>query len=213
MNSDVLDPLARRGQWVLLEPEGEPLRDGDLVAIAFNDGRTLLRRLWEVDDEWRLEGVNPNAPKRVEVVDKGNASARRVLGVVFEPRAALPQGADETINEWITSDLDITSELVTYRAITVQNDSLEPIARSGQLVLVGGPQDPRNLDMSNGSLGVIEVREGTGHVIKRVFKEGDTLLLVSPNPIQAYAPIIKGVDEVENVWPVRGLIFDFEEPD
>ena len=209
VRSDTLDPIAKRGQWVILAAEDVSIADGNLAAVATGEGRHFLRRVWSDGDSWRMQSINPVQLSRVESVLKAEAAMRKVCGVLFEPRQVLGATADGSDLEWEALDyhtLDVISSLYT---ITVEGNSLEPIARAGQTVLVAKGTTVKESTMSKGSFAVVETKdEHVGNVIKRVFPSDDQYILLSPNPVEQHDPIPLSVDQIEKLWPLRGILFE-----
>ena len=88
---------------------------------------------------------------------------------------------------------------------------LAPIALAGQKVLVDQPLTDV-ADVPKGALAVVETTsEDVGLVIKRVFLDGNNCVLLSPNPVDAIAPIIVSTDEITRIWPLRGVLFEAQD--
>jgi len=93
--------------------------------------------------------------------------------------------------------------------VTVEGDSLEPIARKGQKVLVREHLSPKECIIESGGLAVIETDEGTiGDEIKRVYRNGNIWTLISANPLVSYKPDIVPIRKIKKVWPLCGVIFE-----
>jgi SOS-response transcriptional repressor LexA len=206
--SDSLEPVARFGQWALLAEEGDAVNDGDLVAARDEDGGRYLRRLWSDQRGWILQAINPVRPIPSLTAPKRLIGIRKIVGVLYSPPGvARPKPHDGV--EWLPcSSLDADKELEHCQVIDVIGDSLDPIARSGQKVLVDQPLTNAS-SCRDGELAVVEFTDDTmGSVIKRVFSGKDRWTLVSPNPVDCVAPMIVATKTVRNVWLVRGVLFD-----
>jgi hypothetical protein len=206
--SDSLEPVARFGQWVLLADEGTPLSDGDLVAVRDNDGGRYLRRLWSNERQWILQSINPTRPTPSVTIAKRNLGVRKIIGVIYSPLGVAKRKEGDGA-EWLPcASLDAANVLSEYRAIDVQGDSLDPIARDGQQLLVDQPlADP--LSCPEGELAVLEFVDDTeGSLVKRVFPGKERWTLVSPNPVDRLSPMIVLLNEIRAVWIVRGVLLD-----
>src|SRR5207248_642976 len=100
------------------------------------------------------------------------------------------------------------------RVIAVEGDSLDPIAKQGQRVLVSAKQSPRDATIRRGSLAVIETSDDdVGSVIKRVFPSGKNWTLISSNPVDPHDPIVLPIERIEAVWPLHGVLFEMNDVD
>jgi SOS-response transcriptional repressor LexA len=206
---DTLDPVARSGQWVLLAEEDVPLADGDLAAVSTDNGGRLLRRVWSEGDEWVLQAINAVKPIPSITLRKLDTAVRKVIGVLYEPWRQPRSSETGSPGEWQPrADFD-PGALEHLRAIAVEGGSLDPIARRGQLVLVGEKQALCDTTLERGGLAVIETADdAVGCVIKRVFPSGDQWILVSSNPVDPHEPIAVSVAQIVAVWPLRGVLFE-----
>ena len=205
---DSMEPVARFGQWVLLADEGTQLNEGDLVAARDeNDGR-YLRRLWSDERQWILQAINPNRPAPSLTMTKRLLGIRKIIGVIYSPLGVAKRKAADAV-EWLPcASLDAAKVLKDYRVIEVHGDSLDPIARDGQKLLVDQPlADP--LTCPEGELAVVEFADdAAGSVVKRVFPTKDRWTLVSPNPVDRLSPMIVFPKDIRAVWIVRGVLFE-----
>lgn len=203
-----LEPVARPGQWLLIAAEDVVVRDGDL-AIATAGGRRLLRRAWTHGMDWHLTSINPVRPRSPVVATRSETTIRKVVGVLYEPLR--PGGLEHSCeeDEWQPRvDFD-PGWLAALHAIAVEGDSLEPLARRGQKVFVGGKQAPAETVLEQGGLAVLETNDDSvGNVIKRVFRHRDQWVLVSPNLVEPHEPLLLSTASIVAVWPLRGVLFD-----
>lgn len=199
-----LEPVVRAGQWLLAAPEDVIVKDGDL-AVARVGERRLLRRAWTDGANWHLASINPVRPGNLVVAPRGETTIRKVWGVLYEP-LRIGTGNDD---EWQPrADFD-PAWLAPLHAIAVEGESLEPLARRGQHVLVASQQSPAETTLDQGGLAVLETSDdGVGNVIKRVYRRNDQWVLVSPNPVEPPEPILLPVGMIVAVWPLRGVLFE-----
>lgn len=211
--SNTLDPVGKCGQWVILAGEDVSVVDGDLAAIEMPRGGRLLRRVWSDGPSWRMQSINPVQSYPIKSVLKMESAIRRIIGVLFEPRQMPGTDVDPDIAEWDLADHDTPTAIQALNAITVEGDSLDPIARKGQKVLVASGMLPNESTLSDGSLAVVETKDETvGNVIKRVFRTEDGFVLVSPNPVEPHRPIPLSEDQVLRLWPLRGVMLEHKDP-
>ena len=209
VTDDTLDPVAKKGQWVLLFPDDEFISDGCLAAVLTSDGKHLLRRVWPDGDDWLLESINPVKRIAVKTALIGTTTIRKIAGVVFEPRQKISDEMTAGGAEWQESDILTPNDVSKFNTITVEGDSLEPIAWKGQSVLIGEATTVLESKIHRGSLAVLETKDSNvGDVIKRIFPSDDKWILVSPNPVDPHDPMNVSCSDIKRVYPFRGVIFD-----
>jgi SOS-response transcriptional repressor LexA len=211
---ETLCPVARPGQWVLLDEPTEEVRDGDLVAAMDRSRNAYLRRAWSVGDLWSLAPVNPLAGVGPVNVRKCESELRKVRGIMYGPKTHPVVRKEKGLREWTPHGAFSATELAKHFGIKVTGTSLAPIAVDGQFVLVGPKVDRRLEGITGGSLAVVETKdERVGNVIKRVFPREKDWLLVSPNPIEPREPIAVAIASIRAVWPIRGVLLNAREID
>lgn len=205
---DGLSPLARTGQWAMLAKDDEIVGDGDYAAVIDQAGNRYLRRIWSEKDSWLLETINPLASIPPTMVRKCASKARKVIGICFVSEREPKPGGGRGINEWHPRQDFTAHQLGGLSGITVRGTSLEPIAASGHVVLVG-QKVTGFTGIDTGMLAVVETDdELVGNVIKRVYPQDRALLLVSPNSVEPREPLLVTRDKLRAVWPVRGVLFE-----
>lgn len=204
---DSLEPVAQPGHWMLLAKDGEEVYDGDLVAVRDEHGTNYLRRVWSDGRVWILQSINPVRPTHTVTVNKRLAGIRKVIGVLYSPLGPAQRKVGRS-DEWLPcTSLDAAKAFMDCKTIDVQGNSLNPIARNGQKVLVDEPLASL-ADCPQGELAVIEFHdEAQGSVIKQVFP-GKQWVLVSPNPVDRLPPMLVSPKEILAVWLLRGVLFD-----
>jgi hypothetical protein len=209
VTSNTLEPVARPGQWALLASEDVLTADGDLAAVDARDNH-FLRRVWSDGPNWILESINPVLAIAPTCLPKGDVALRKLIGVLYEPIRTSKAGDGTTKNEWQPrSDfpLDLIGKL---RAITIEGNSLDPVARHGQKVLVAEKQSIREAKVSKAGLAIFETTD-EGQVIKRAFFGNRQWFLDSPNPVYPHDPIVLPEEKIIGVWPLHGVIFESSE--
>lgn len=206
VTGDTLDPVARPGQYVILAPEDNGFNNGDLVAVDANNQK-LLRRIWRQDNNHvLLESINPLKTTSACIIDLKTIHVLKAIGVIYEPR-----GNEYTFggDEWDSDSIYNLRNIDKMNAIMVEGNSIDPIARKGQYVLINEriPFDR----VKDGMLAVIETAE-YGRVIKRInHKEGDvSIILTSTNLIDPHEPIIIDSKEKVSIYPLAGVLFEAE---
>jgi len=205
--SDTLDPIAKRGQCVILADEDTEIQNGDLAAIELPGGRRILRRVWDNEDIWYMQSINPVRIFPVVTAMKAESAIRKVVGVLFEPILASEENTEDM--EWGPVNYATQDILRNLHCVTAEGDSLEPIARRGQMVLIGNGVPPNEAAITRGCLAAVETNdENVGNVIKRVFRTDSGYILTSPNPVESHDPIAILASKVERFWPLRGVLFE-----
>jgi|GEM_PF-1795507 len=208
--SDTLDPVAKRGQYVILADEDIPIQNGDLAAVVTSVGKRFLRRVWDKGEAWDMQSINPVEVFPIESALKAESAIRKVVGVLFEPIRACEESPEDM--EWGPVNFATTDIIRSLHCVTAEGDSLEPIARRGQMVLIGDGVPPNEAVISKGCLAAVETNdENVGNVIKRVFPTDSGYILTSPNPVETHDPIELVASKVERFWPLRGVLFEVVE--
>jgi len=205
------DPVARFGQCILLSDSDDMPDDGDLVVGESSEQKKYLRRISFDDENAFLYSINPLKITAPVQVDKKTLSLHKVVGVIYKPcnrcNAKSING-----NEWHPCDNIDPSYFNKIRMVTVEGNSMEPIARKGQKVLVEEGITPKECKIESGGLAVVETDdESIGNEIKRIYPKKDNWILVSANPLEPYTPDIIPIEKIKKVWPLKGVIFEVAE--
>jgi len=206
---DTLNPVIRKGECVLLAGEDVQPEDDDIVAIVTSNGDRYLRKLWSEGGGNILQAIHPTRAVPAIRSLEGETAMRKVVGVLYEP-ALRPniQASSQTL-EWYPYSRFPSKIIGDLKVLTVEGDSLDPIARKGQKVLVGERESAKDTTVEDGGLAALEVDdEAIGNVIKQVYRKSDVWILVSPNPVIPYTPDLVPMDKIVGVWPLRGVLFD-----
>lgn len=210
VSSNTLNPVVRYGQCVLLAHEDNQPGDDDLVAVVSGNGNRYLRRItWLDEDSLVLQSIHPL--KRIPTihVSKAECAMRKVIGVIYEPPTRPTMSSSSKTLEWYPYN-NLKPEMIkNLKTIIVEGDSLDPIARKGQKVLVAKPQSPQSTTLEPGGLAALEIDDGdVGNVIKRIYRQGENWMLLSPNQVEPHTPDLIPVNKIKQVWPLRGVLFE-----
>jgi len=208
VGTDALLPIADRGDWALVADEDVEVGDGDLAAVYDRAKNCYLRRVWSSGDQWLLEAINPLSGTRAVMVAREDCAIRKVVGVVAQLMGTRQVDVRDPSREWSPHGAFKDALVEGGTGVRIKGSSLEPIARDGQVVLVGGVE--ASLDaLPPGGLFVVETVEAhVGNVIKRVFVNKNMVVLVSPNPVEPHEPIVVQKESVVSVRRVRGVLFN-----
>lgn len=212
VSRNTLNPVIRYGQCALLADEDIQPRDDDLVAVVSTDGDRYLRKLWCDKESYILQAIHPTKPVPALRTSKTQAVVRKVIGVLYQtPLTPVIQPSSKTL-EWYPFSRFPSEIISNFKTLVVEGNSLEPVARQGQKVLVAEPETPQNTSLEQGGLAALEIEDDAiGNVIKLVYRKSEQWILVSPNPIQAYTPDIvpiEKIDQIKLIWPLRGVLFE-----
>jgi len=212
--ANTLAPVANFGQWLLLASEYSAFNDGDLVAVTCATGGKLLRRAWARGSELSLQSINPIEPVADVVVSRIESAVRKIVGVLYTPSCEMSSPTNTNLLEWslrIDFQIDWVKNLST---VHVEGRSLDPIARSGQKVLVDSEPVTDYRQIANGTIAVIDSNvDGIGCVIKRVYHIDNSCVLTSVNPVEPHPPKVISEDQLATAkfWNVRGVLFESNE--
>jgi len=204
-----LNPVIRNGQCALLAADDIQPDDDDLVAVVSSDGNRYLRKLWSDGEGNILQAIHPTRPVPAIRSLADVTAMRKVVGVLYKPALRPNMQPSSKTLEWYPYSNFPSKIIGDLKTLTVEGDSLDPIARKGQKVLVGERESAKDTTVENGGLAALEVEDETiGNVIKRVYRKSGVWTLVSPNPVVPYTPDIVPMDKIIGVWPLRGVLFD-----
>jgi len=207
---DSLQPLARPGQHLLLDPEEREPGNGELVVAETDSGDRYARRFWRRDDAICLEAQNVTPHYHAPVIlTSGTCRAQRIIGVVFEP--CRTTGAGRVSAEWVPPSGDRLDLLKDVVGIRVKGTSLEPVAWDGQIALVRRRDDVSSIEPK--TLACVDI-DGEGAVIKRCYPSADEWLLCTINVNEPQEPMRVHPSTILHVYPLIGVLFEIvtEEP-
>ena len=80
-----LEPVALRGQYLILDPTDRSAKSGNIVVVTTADDRILTKRFDEQDGRVLLTSVNQIRPQPAVLLDWDDIrDIRVVIGVLFE---------------------------------------------------------------------------------------------------------------------------------
>ncbi|WP_158264911.1 S24 family peptidase [Blastopirellula marina] len=199
--SDRIAPIAYAGQTLIVDNNETRPNAGDLV-VAEHGGTRFLRRYWTVDHNIYLESVNSAAPVDPAILTGGECLIRRIVGVLFD---AVSVSTSRQTDEWAHGNSHSLPALRGFRGIRVIGSSMEPIARTGQMVLVKEHEDVTALPA--GTLACIDT-ESDGVLFKRIYRRDREFILCSANPNDLIDPIVIGAQAIISVYRVCGVLFE-----
>ena len=146
-----------------------------------------------------------------EIPKKTGCNPCYLMGECATPFAGSCEGKEAVaIDTYVTgggSHWMLSDQLEPYRteiphnltAYEVRGDSMEPLARDGQIIIAMS-----GIRATDGDLALIEFHDG-GHTFKRIYRQGTQILLTPVNP--NHKPEIRRVSEMRYAWKVWGIKF------
>ena len=203
IKEDVLDPIARRGQYVLLDAHENSPSDEDLVLVETEEGKRYARRFWNSEKGPYLEGVNQTSCFPPVQIKPGLYKVRRIVGVLFDgPGAKVSGGSDE---EWSPASVDAATIISKLKGVRVRKTSMEPLARDGQVVLIH--QEDARAELRAGDLACVNA-EDVDNLIKRCYPGKERWILCPVNPTIVEDPICVDTDKLRQAYPLAGVLFE-----
>jgi hypothetical protein len=216
LNAPTLEPVARKGDILLVKEIGEP--SSRSLVVARCEDRVVARR-FEIAHNYSdiavltAQAVNPRQIAPPIVAKKTTLELHKVIGVLFDHNPSPATGEGEVC--------DCGGESIIQRYATdvkglveVVGDSAEPIALNGQMLLIGDPISAEDaLNRLNGRP-VIAGDMADDRYFKRLRRgEGDTVVLESLEISGNFGPVVLThrtgtATDLKEVWPVYGVIFE-----
>jgi len=129
---------------------------------------------------------------------------RKVIGVIFEIKGSKYSFGKDEWSSNIRYDLSNISKML---AVMVEGNSIDPIARNGQFVLIN---DPIPIERTkDGMLAIIETADYS-RIIKRINrnKKNDSIILTSANIIDPHKPLSIDINNILKIYPLAGVLFE-----
>ncbi|NQU25229.1 MAG: AAA family ATPase [Candidatus Nealsonbacteria bacterium] len=203
IKEDILEPIALRGQYVLLDADGNPPSDEDLVLVETEEGKRYARRFWNSEKGPYLEGINQTSCFPPVQIEPGLYKVRRIVGVLFDgPGANVSGGSDE---EWSPASVDTTAIISKLKGVRVRKTSMEPLARDGQVVLIH--QEDARAELFAGDLACVNA-EDIDNLIKRCYPGKERWILCPVNPTIVEDPICVDTDKIRQAYRLAGVLFE-----
>jgi len=224
--SHTLEPVAKPGDVVIVQNFGDPT-DRSLV-VARVDQQLMARRFVISDRNSDIavltaHAVDPHNIASPVVAHKATFTMQKVVGVLFDVFHPRPAGwAHEITACGAEGEIQQLLE-ACYGLVEVVGQSAQPIALSGQFLLIGSA-------LQHPSAAILRALDGKPVVASdaqdvRYFKRlrvspGDTevVILESLDSSGEYGPEILGIpgsssaNALSTLWPVLGVLFELPAP-
>ncbi|WP_029351300.1 AAA family ATPase [Bosea sp. 117] len=216
LNAPTLEPVARKGDVLLVKQVGEPSERS--LVIARCEDRVVARRFEVADNHSDLavltaQSVSPRQIASPIVVKRATLELHKVVGVLFDFGPSNPGQEGEVC------DCGGESVIGRYAAeikglVEVMGDSAEPIALDGQMLMIGTPVSASDALAQLDGRPVIASNMAGERYFKRLRRaENDTVVLESLEISGDFAPVVLthntgAATDLKEVWPVHGVLFE-----
>ncbi len=216
LGAPTLEPVARRGDILLVREMGEPSPKSLVVARC---GDRVVARRFEIAENHSdiavltAHAINPRQIAQPIVVKKPTLQLHKIIGVLFDQNQSLVSGEGEVC--------DCGGESVLHRYATdvkglveVAGQSAEPVALDGQMLMIGDPVSPDDALTRFEGRPVIAGDEDDNRYFKRLRGgEANTVVLESLEISGDFPPVVLThrtgqTTDLKEVWPVYGVLFE-----
>ena len=197
LNAPTLEPVARKGDILLVKQIGEP--SSRSLVIARCGDRVVARRFEIADNHSDIavltaQAVNPRQIAPPIVVKKATLELHKVIGVLFDYGATPAAGEGEVCDcggEWVIQRYATNVKGL----VEVVGDSAEPIALNGQMLLIGDPISAEDALNRLDGRPIIAGDMADDCYIKRLRRgQGDIVVLESLEISGDFAPVVLTIE-------------------
>jgi hypothetical protein len=216
LNASTLEPVARRGDILIVREMGEP--SSRSLVIAKSEEKVVARRFEIAGNHSDVavltaQTINPRKIAPPIVVKKATLALHKIIGVLFDTAGSMGSGDDEVC------DCGGEAILRRYAAdihglVEVSGDSAEPIALTDQFLLIGSPLSAGDAMTLLEGRPVIASDGNDRRYFKRLRRGvNDVVVLESLEISGDYGPVMLthntgAASDIAQVWPVLGVLFE-----
>uniref|UniRef100_Q07LD3 Uncharacterized protein n=1 Tax=Rhodopseudomonas palustris (strain BisA53) TaxID=316055 RepID=Q07LD3_RHOP5 len=216
LEAPTLEPVARKGDILLVREMGEPSPKS--LVIARCEDRVVARRFEIADNHSDIavltaHAINPRQIAQPIVVKRATIQLHKVIGVLFD------HNPGSIVIEGEVSDCGGESILHRYATevkglVEVAGESAEPIALDGQMLMIGVAVSPDDALAKFEGRPVIAGDGNDNRYFKRLRRgEANTVVLESMEISGDFPPIVLThrtgqLTDLKEVWPVYGVVFE-----
>lgn len=216
LNAPTLEPVARKGDILLVKQSGEP--SSRSLVVARSEARIVARRFEIAENHSDVavlaaQAVNPKQIAPPIVAKKATLTLHKVVGVLFDPSGSSMSGNDEVSD--CGGELSLSRYARAIKGVVeVAGHSAEPIALDGQLLLIGSPSSAGEALRHLEGQPVIASDADDNLYFKRLrYDGGSTVVLESLEIGGDYGPVVLShktgsSTDVVQLWPVHGVLFE-----
>ena len=216
LGAPTLEPVARRGDILLVREMGEP-SPKSLVVVRCED-RVVARRFEIADNHSDIavltaHAINPRQIAKPIVAKRSTLQLHKVIGVLFDYNQSLIGVQGEV------GDCGGESALHCYETdvkglVKVVGQSAEPVALNGQMLMIGDPVHPEDALTRFEGQPVIAGDGDDNRYFKRLRGgNANTVVLESLEISGDFPPVVLTyksgkTTDLKEVWPVHGVLFE-----
>ena len=211
-----LEPVARKGDILLVRERGEPSPKSLVVARC--EDRVVARRFEIAENHSDIavltaHAINPRQIAQPIVVKKSTIQLHQIVGILFDHGQTFI-GVECEVN-------DCGGESVLHHYATkvkglveVSGQSAEPVALDGQMLMIGEPVSPDEALTQYEGRPVIAGDGNDNRYFKRLRRgEANTVVLESLEISGDFPPVLLThqtgqTTDIKVVWPVYGVLFE-----
>lgn len=216
LEAPTLEPVARKGDILLVREMGEP-SPKSLVVARYED-RVVARRFEIADNHSDIavltaHAINPRQIAQPIVVKKSTLQLHKIIGVLFDHNPSLIGDEGEVG--------DCGGESVLHRyarevkgLVEVAGQSAEPVALDGQMLMIGDPISLDDAVTRYEGRPVIAGDADDNRYFKRLRRgQASTVVLESLEISGDFPPVVLThqtgqMTDLKEVWPVYGVLFE-----
>lgn len=214
--SNTLEPVARRGDLLLVRVSGEPTVRS--LVVALSDDRILARRFEIAENHSDIAvlaayAIDPRQIAPPLVAHKATVQMHKIVGVFYDsPSNIGPSRKEAEVCECVGEAALANLAANALGVVEVIGHSAVPYALDGQHLVVKGEVALDRLDELDGKP-IIGCDTNENYYFKRLRLAGDCAVLESMDIGGDYAPIVlgspgNGANCLSRVWPVAGVLFE-----
>jgi hypothetical protein len=217
LSAATLEPVARRGDILLIQEAGQPSLNS--LVVALSEDRVLARRFELAEKHSDIavltaQAINPRKIVSPVIARKSTLTLHKIIGVLYQDATwSAPCKPDVEVCE-CSSVAELSGFLAdTLGLVEVVGESAEPHALNGQYIIVEKPLSAVDALKRLDGKPVIASDTDDNRYFKRLRVGKDRVVLESMDSGGDYGPVIlalpgQGSNCLEQVWPVAGVLFE-----
>jgi energy-coupling factor transporter ATP-binding protein EcfA2/SOS-response transcriptional repressor LexA len=218
LTAPTLEPVARRGDMLLVREPGEP--SANSLVVALYDDRILARRFEIADNDSDVavltaQAINPRQIVSPVVAHKATLTLHKIVGVLYgDSTWSAPGQSEMEVCECGGEAVFTSLAADALGLVEVVGQSAEPHALNGQYLIVKKEITAAEALKTLDGKPIIAADTDDNRYFKRLrIVAPDRLVLESLDSGGDYGPVVlaaprKGKNCLERVWPVAGVLFE-----
>lgn len=218
LTAPTLEPVARRGDMLIVKEPGEP--SAKSLVVALNDDRILARRFEIAENHSELavltaQAINPRQIAPPVVARKATFTLHKIVGVLYgDSTWSAPGQSEMEVCECGGEAVFTSLAADALGLVEVVGQSAEPHALNGQYLIVKKEITAAEALKTLDGKPIIAADTDDNRYFKRLrIVAPDRIVLESLDSGGDYGPVVlaapgKGKNCLERVWPVAGVLFE-----